>query len=222
MDTARLLVRDRLMSAAEALFATQGVDVVSLRDILAAASAGNASAIQYHFGDRVGLILAVLGKHRPAVESRRHALLDHYEAEGRDDLRALAGAFVRPLADELTADGGPGYLRTLSDLANRPQPMFDPGILADPADSTNRWRSMVEQLISVDAVRLHRRFAAIQFTYNELARRSRDAAGANNRLYVSHLVDLVTAILAAPLSNETQRLLPSQRWPKRNTSAAID
>ena len=44
----------RLVAAAETLFAGAGVDAVSLREINAAAGAGNASAIQYHFGDRAG------------------------------------------------------------------------------------------------------------------------------------------------------------------------
>ena len=77
---AKLHVRDRLVAAAETLFAGAGVDAVSLREINAAAGAGNASAIQYHFGDRAGLLRAVIAKHHPKVESRRHALLDQVEA----------------------------------------------------------------------------------------------------------------------------------------------
>jgi AcrR family transcriptional regulator len=210
-------VRDRLVAAAETLFAGAGIDAVSLREINAAAGAGNASAIQYHFGDRAGLVRAVLAKHHHKVESRRHALLDQVEADGRSgDLRALAGALVRPLAAELDdADGGPGYLQILADLANRPRPVLNPANVEDPADSTFRWRKLVEPLLAPEAVRLHRRFVAIRFTLTELARRSRDAHKSETPFFTSHLIDLVAALLAAPVSAETARQLAPAARPRR-------
>jgi hypothetical protein len=54
---------------------------------------------------------------------------------------------------------------------------------------------------------LHRRFTAIRIVCVELARRAEGARRRDDRLFVSHLVDLVAAILAAPLSDETARLL---------------
>lgn len=202
----QLGARDRLVAAAEQLFAGRGVDAVSLREINAAASVGNASAIQYHFGGRSGLVRAVIAKHHPAVEARRHALLDAYEADGREDLRTLAAALVRPLAAELDdADGGAGYLQLLADLANRPTPVIDPAGLEDPSDSTYRWRALVEPLLTPEAVRHHRRFVAIRFTLTELARRARDRKRREHKHFVSDLIDLVTALLAAPISEETAR-----------------
>ena len=210
-------VRERLVAAAETLFAGAGVDAVSLREINAAAGAGNASAIQYHFGDRAGLLRAVLAKHHPTVESRRHALLDQYEADGRSgDLRALAAALVRPLAAELDdPDGGPGYLHILADHVNRPRPVLPGRSVDDPTDSTYRWRMLVEPLLAPDAVRLHRRFVAIRFTMTELARRSRDGHTSETPFFVSHLIDLVAALLAAPVSDETHRQIRTARKPAR-------
>src|ERR671919_524042 len=99
---------ERLIAAAESLFAVHGIDGVSLREINRAAGARNASALQYHFRDRDGLLRALMVKHGREVEARRHAMLDAYEAEGRDDLRTLAGALVRPMAAKLSdSDGGP-------------------------------------------------------------------------------------------------------------------
>lgn len=119
-------VPDALVSAAERLFAERGSTAVSLREINAAAGSTNASAIQYHFGGRRGLLRAVLDKHEAAIEARRHALLDAYEAAGEEDLRALCAALVEPLVAELSADGGPGYLQLVADLYNQPNPTFDP------------------------------------------------------------------------------------------------
>lgn len=199
---------DALIRAAEDLFAARGSEAVSLREIVAASGVSNASAIQYHFGGRRGLIRGVLDKHEPAVDRRRHELLDGYESAGRDDVRELARALVLPLARELeNPDGGVGYLQLLSDLYNRPNPTFDPQKFDASTHSIHRWRALVMPLLAPEAVRLHRRFDALRFTVSELARRGR-ANRRDHRLFTSQLTDLVTALLLAPVSDETRRLLP--------------
>jgi AcrR family transcriptional regulator len=200
-------VPDALIRAAERLFAERGSDAVSLREINAAAGATNASAIQYHFGDRRGLMKALLAKHDAEVDRRRHALLDSYEAQAEEDVRALAAALVRPLAAELdNDDGGAGYLQLVADLYNRPNPTFDPAAVDDPTNSFQRWRALVMPLLTPEAVRLHRRFDALRFTVSELARRAR-AGRKDHRLFTSQLTDLVVALMTAPVSEETRRLL---------------
>lgn len=203
--------RAQLLATAEELFAERGIDGVSLREINAAAGARNASALQYHFGGRAGLLRAVLLKHHPGVEARRHHQLDSYEALGSPDLRAVAAALVEPLAATLAEPGGPGYLQVLSDLANRPRPALDTAMPEDPTDSLFRWRGTVGPLLSVEAVGRHRRFVAIRFTFAELARRTRDRRGTSDALFVADLVDLVVGLLAAPVSAETARLAASRR-----------
>lgn len=198
-------VRDALVRAAERLFAERGSDAVSLREINTAAGATNASAIQYHFGDRGGLVQAVLAKHEREIDGRRHELLDVYEARPDHDLRSLAAALVEPLAAELTTDGGTGYLQLVADLYNRPNPTFDPSNPGDSAQSFQRWRGIVEPLLTPEAVRLHRRFDALRFTVSELARRGRTGRK-DHRLFTSQLTDLVFALLSAPVSEETRRL----------------
>lgn len=208
--------RDDLIAAAEVLYAERGIDGVSLREINAAAGARNASAVQYHFGDRQGLLRAILAKHRPAVEASRHQLLDRCDASGAADLRSLSAALVHPLADLLPIPGGPGYLQVVSDLANRPRPAMEPLVVDDATDSVSRWRAAVEPLLSPEAVVLHRRFLAIRFTHAELARRTRDRRGSGDELFVSDLVDLVTGLLAAPVSAETLERDDARRRARAN------
>jgi AcrR family transcriptional regulator len=198
----------RLISAAEQLFAARGIDAVSLREINRASGARNAIAVQYHFDDRAGVVRAVLEKHRPGIEARRHAMLDEYEAGGAPDLRRLASALVRPWAAKLAdLDGGPEYLQIQAELLNRPRPPVEPGPApADSRDSIHRWRSLVQPLLGEDAIRLHRRFTAMRLAAAELGRRASTAPHTDDRLFVSHLIDLVTAVLAAPVSDETVRL----------------
>ena len=122
-------------------------------------------------------------------------------------MRTLASALVVPLAKELeNADGGVGYLQLLSDLYNRPNPTFDPAKFDESAHSIHRWRALVMPLLTPEAVRLHRRFDALRFTVSELARRGRSKRR-DHRLFTSQLTDLVTALLLAPVSEETSRLL---------------
>jgi AcrR family transcriptional regulator len=213
--------RERLIATAEELFAERGISGVSLREINAAAGQRNSTALQYHFGDRDGLVRAVLAKHSPDVESRRHALLDGYEAAqpDADGLRTLAGALVRPSAAKLTdPDGGRAYLRIMAQLVHVPPNPEKTG--NDPRTSLNRWRRLVGDVLPEVAVtRLHRRYTAIRITFVELALRAEARPARDERLFTSHLVDLVTAILDAPLSSETSRLLDER--PRRAGARSV-
>lgn len=203
----------QLITAAETLFATRGIDAVSLREITTAAGVRNTTALQYHFGDREGLLKAVLRKHYDDVEARRHALLDAYESNGAGDgpdaLRTLVAAFVQPAASKLAdPDGGRDFLRIMAQLVNRPVLAELDGVRSDPRDSTYRWRQLVgPHLPEVAVKRLHHRFTAIRVTFIELARRAEMPPARSDKLFTSHLVDLVTALIAAPMSDETARLL---------------
>ena len=59
MNTRDRETRDRLLAAAERLFADRGFKKVTVRDICKAAKA-NVAAINYHFGDKLGLYREVL------------------------------------------------------------------------------------------------------------------------------------------------------------------
>jgi AcrR family transcriptional regulator len=197
--------RAKLLSAAEQLFAERGVEAVSLREISRVAGARNVIAVQYHFDDRAGVLDAILAKHLPDVDARRHALLDEIEATTDPTARALAGALVRPLAAKLgDPNGGPDFLQIYAELLNRPTPRIR------AADGTfrslRRWRDAVEPLLEPEARRLHRRLTAMVHTAVELARRARSAPHTDDRLFTSYLVDVVAAILTAPVSAETTRL----------------
>ena len=196
--------RANLLAAAEQLFAQRGVDGVSLREIARSAGAKNVIAVQYHFADRDGVLQGILDKHLPAVDARRHALLD--AAEGEPTLRAMAGALVRPLGAKLSdPDGGPAFLRVYADLLNRPTPALN---AADGRfGSLRRWRELVAPLLDPEAATLHPRLAALIYTAVELARRAQSGPHTDDRLFISHLIDVVSAMLSAPVSGETRQLV---------------
>lgn len=201
--------RAQIIRAAERLFAERGVEAVSLREINREAGQRNATALQYHFEDRQGLVRAILEKHEPAVEASRHALLDEIEKDGSRDLPRLSAALVLPAAEKLSdRDGGRAYVRIVAQLINSHAARVDPIAIENPANSLNRWRAMVEPEMSPLAVDpLHSRFTARRIMFVELARRAESPRRKDDRLFASHLTDLVTAILGAPISAKTRALL---------------
>jgi hypothetical protein len=84
--------------------------------------------------------------------------------------------------------------------------------MTDPADSTNRWRKLVGPLLGDEAVRtFHARFTAIRFAHVEVARRASGRPRRDDRLFASRTIDLVCAVLDAPVSDETRLLLTEKR-----------
>jgi AcrR family transcriptional regulator len=211
--------RSQLISAAERLFAERGVDGVSLNEINRDAGQRNASALQYHFSDRAGLLKAVIDKHGPDVDARRDVLLQQYRDAGQADLRALAAALVLPVAAKLSdPDGGREFLRIFAELVNRPDPQFD--VLMNEAIGVGilTWRECVDPLLSRESVEIfHTRFAAIRFTHVELAARAAARPRADDRLFTSRLIDLVAAVLATPVSEQTTELLRQRNTRRRLT-----
>lgn len=120
-----LQTRERILHAAERLFAEQGIGGVSLRSIMAEAQANTASA-HYYFRSKEGVLQAIFQKHGAAMNAERHLLLDACERKpgaGPVAVRRLVEAFVGPairLRD--SADGQ--YFDKLSAICSvDPNPM---------------------------------------------------------------------------------------------------
>ena len=113
--------RERLMRAAERLFAERGIDAVSIRDITNEAGANSAS-IHYHFGSKAELVGAILDWRAAEVGARRAAWLDRIEAGEDPSLRDVLEAFVGPTA-EMAADvdgGGQFHIGFLAAVLANP------------------------------------------------------------------------------------------------------
>ncbi|MCX4979894.1 TetR/AcrR family transcriptional regulator [Streptomyces sp. NBC_00572] len=106
--------RDKLIRAAEELFAAQGVHGAQLRDVVARAGQANPSAVQYHFGSRAGLLDAVMAGRQARTEGVLAPLL----AAAPDELHALTAALVTAEASELSTDRGRRCLRISAQLSH--------------------------------------------------------------------------------------------------------
>ena len=195
----------KLVVAARTLFAERGIEGVSLREITRGAEQGNTRALQYHYGDRVALLAAVVAPFQTDVDARREALLDALSDQSVVTIRNLAQALVSPSAAMLEVEGGKEYLRITAELVSDPR-RFES--VVDPIrPSLDRWAAFATGLMPEVVTPLHRRFAAIQLSSSELGRRAATRRRSDHRLFVSDLTDLVTAVLEAPVSAETERLL---------------
>jgi AcrR family transcriptional regulator len=102
--------RERVLDAAEQLFAEKGLHGVSTREITRQAGA-NISAINYYFGGKEGLVLAVLTRRLQPIQQRRIAALDAVEktaATGRPKLEDILEALIRPLVEDAFQEA-PGH-----------------------------------------------------------------------------------------------------------------
>lgn len=89
----------RLVEAAEKLFAEKGFEAVSVRDITKEAGA-NVAAVNYHFGSRDGLVIAVISRYIMPVNQERLARLERAERNG-GDVREVIAAFVKPIVEQV-------------------------------------------------------------------------------------------------------------------------
>ena len=112
--------KTRLLLAAEALFARSGIEGASLREIATRAGQGNHFAVQYHFGDRDGLVRALFDYRMLQMEPRRRKMLAAAKRSGRlADVRTLLEILLLPQLDLQDADGNNSYAGFLSQVLLR-------------------------------------------------------------------------------------------------------
>ncbi|TDC71876.1 TetR/AcrR family transcriptional regulator [Streptomyces hainanensis] len=111
--------REALLTAAERLFAEDGVHAVANRQISLAAGQGNNTAVSYHFGSKIDLVRAIVRRHAEQVDLGRTRMM---AALGESaDLRDWVACAVRPVTEHLAALGTPSwYARFMAQVATDP------------------------------------------------------------------------------------------------------
>ncbi len=90
--------KERILDAAEALFAERGFNGTSLRAVTSAAGV-NLAAVNYHFGSKEALLHAVLGRRVAPVNEQRVKWLERLEGEaapGRARVRDILESLLSP------------------------------------------------------------------------------------------------------------------------------
>lgn len=105
--------KSRILDVAEDLFAEQGLDRVSIRDITEAAGV-NLAAVNYHFGGKEELISAVFERRIAPLNALRIQAIQKVEEQAggkRPKVEDLLEAFIRPAINccQNGADGGRAF-----------------------------------------------------------------------------------------------------------------
>jgi AcrR family transcriptional regulator len=98
--------RERLLDAAERLFAERGFEGASMR-ALAQGARASVSSTNYHFGTKEALLEAVLQRRAKPLNALRLTRLAEAESSSDEDvvsLTAILDAYVRPLFEMRAAD----------------------------------------------------------------------------------------------------------------------
>jgi len=102
-------IRERLLDAAEELFAEHGFNGTSIRDITAKAN-GNVAAVNYHFGSKEKLYHEVFLRRMRVVTEMRLQTIDNVMSQTDHNvtleelLKEFSIAFLKPFLDEKTGD----------------------------------------------------------------------------------------------------------------------
>jgi AcrR family transcriptional regulator len=189
--------RSLLIHTALELFATRGLDNVSMREIGVAAGQGNNAAVQYYFGDRDGLLKAIIEELSQTNVALAESTGQHFPPNAPASPRELASALVLPLASMLDDRGL--YLEFIALV------MIDPPratlLVQEPAAG---WFRDVEQRVARDlgfGWTDHRFTFAVTLTVHALADRARlersqhDPPPRDN--FVDDLIDAVAALLSS-------------------------
>ena len=210
--------RAQIVAVAERLFAERGVEAVSFREINEAAEQRNRSATQYHFGDKSGLIEAIFAKHTPSIEANRGQLLDAVEADGQAcDTWRLTECLVLPVAAKLDdPDGGRAFVQLSARLIGDPDMPLVPRGLMKPGPGTGRLLRLMAAAVDMPpGVQGPRMTIATGMLFHGLSDFSASAPARRRsqaqELFVSALVDAITAVVGSEPSPATRRRLIQQR-----------
>jgi AcrR family transcriptional regulator len=116
--------KERLLDAAEQLFAEHGIEGVSIREITRAAHA-NLAAINYHFGAKQELVMELFSRRLAPINLKRLALLDAAEQQAGGQpapLELILEAMIRPAVEQsfLCASGSRRFMQLFGRCLSEP------------------------------------------------------------------------------------------------------
>ena len=114
MSTAQFSTKDRILNAAEGLFAQQGFAGTSLREVTSRADV-NIAAVNYHFGSKENLVNEVFRRRMDEMSRERLDALRKATDAQPCALEPILAAFVEPaLAMAQDRHGGGAFIRVIA------------------------------------------------------------------------------------------------------------
>lgn len=195
--------RRKFIRAAQRLYAERSIDAVSLNEVTAAAGQKNRNALQYHFGNKDGLIQAILDSHADRVAELRQAYMDSAQLDTLPPAEAAARALVIPV-DQYIRENADAvyYVKILSQLAATNNSVTNPN-----ASSRLSFRSVpkLEALMNEAMAHLsaqesrQRLFLVVSITFHGIADicRAFDGDNASSRKQRDAMLDQVAGAICA-------------------------
>jgi AcrR family transcriptional regulator len=195
--------RELILLTAERLFAERGIAAVPLRDIGAAAGQRNNVAVQYHFGDRETLVLAVNAYRVSVMDEIARVFETGFDRGNPPTIEAVVHAFVAALARNIEDDNH--YLQFL--LRYMVERGGYEGLMETvPRQAADRWGGALREMLPhlPDRVLGERWHVLCVAAVHTLARYQTSLQEGTLRQPLGSLVDdlaqMLAAALAAPLA----------------------
>ena len=114
MANTQFSTKDRILGAAEELFAQHGFGGTSLRQVTSRADV-NIAAVNYHFGSKENLVTEVFRRRMNDMSAQRLARLKQVREQNPGELEPILAAFVEPaLALAQDRHGGGAFIRVIA------------------------------------------------------------------------------------------------------------
>ena len=114
MATTAFSTKDRILGAAEELFAQHGFAGTSLRQVTSRADV-NIAAVNYHFGSKENLVNEVFRRRKDEMSAHRLAAMKTALEQHPGELEPILAAFVEPaLAIAQDRHGGAAFVRVVA------------------------------------------------------------------------------------------------------------
>jgi len=208
--------KSALMRAAEKLSADNGVENVSIREIVAQAGQKNESALQYHFKNLKGLLHAIHAERGQHIEARREQMLTAtLERSANPSLRELCRLMIEPTF--MLARGSADFRRYVKAFGHQ-LALTD----ASPLDLSNKMergrtlgpliKAALPHLTKEDYIpRMESAIRLSSASMHHQARQRNAFRGPDSDLFLNNLLDALSGLLSAPVSPETRKAKTSQR-----------
>lgn len=197
--------REALLDSAERLLAENGIEGASLRQIAAESGQANNSVVQYHFGDKTGLLREIIQRRVAGFEPRRQAMLNAARDQGHlSDVRTLLEILFLPIAELVDGRGRHVYARFMMQFMSsfRYQVGTEhPGWEPDSA-ATRAALALAETLPFLGGAELRTRINCVGgMFFNALIERDNAAGRADleaENLFLDDLFAMMTAAITIP------------------------
>ncbi len=139
--------KQRILGAAERLFAERGFDATSLRAITAAAGV-NLAAVNYHFRSKDELIRAVLARNMAPLNARRLELLAGFEASAQGQpvpVEQIVRALIGPMLELQCLPGHANLPMLVGRMYTDPSPRIRQLFVDELGETARRFRAALRR-----------------------------------------------------------------------------